>query len=395
MANFDLATLRRVWLNIHLWIGVGLALLLIPISISGGLLVWHDEIDTFINPHRYAVSGPQIAQSPTFYVARATEAVASDPSDLRPTSVRLSDSGWPIRVTARAHNVEPGARPRIVTVFLDPPTGKILDVLEFRSSLFGFLHVFHENLTIPEYSGRQIVGWAGVGMLILSLSGIYLWWPRNSGFFGGFRRGLRWSRSTRLTFNLHHLIGLWISIPLAVVSATGIYLSFPQTARSFMTSVSTMNPQGPRGFGGQVSKQNGLSIDRVAEIAASQQPDAKVATIFLPVSQRGEAGGRGGANWRVQMQRGDNENALTVLIDDRTGVAATAPAPASGDRAASWIRWIHEGSHSGIIWQILVFLTGVAPTIFAVTGVMMWLRRRAARKSSKRGSRTTILHPAE
>ena len=53
--------------------------------------------------------------------------------------------------------------------------------------------------------------------------------------------------------------------------------------------------------------------------------------------------------------------------------------PKSGDRAASWIRWIHEGSHSGPVWAVIVFLTGVFPTIFAITGVMMWLRRRANR----------------
>ena len=85
--------------------------------------------------------------------------------------------------------------------------------MEFRSSFFGFLHVFHENLTIPEYSGRQIVGWVGVGMLIMSLTGLWLWWPRGSDLL----RALRWKRSTRFTFNLHHLLGFWISIPLAVV----------------------------------------------------------------------------------------------------------------------------------------------------------------------------------
>ena len=40
-------------------------------------------------------------------------------------------------------------------------------------------------------SGRAIVGWAGVGMLILSLTGIWLWWPRN----GAFLPGLRWRRA--------------------------------------------------------------------------------------------------------------------------------------------------------------------------------------------------------
>ncbi len=187
------------------------------------------------------------------YLAKAAEAVAKDPTDLRATIVRYPEKGWPVRITMRGQSRDAGARPRVITVFLDPPTAAVLDVMEFRSSFFGFLHVFHENLTIPEYSGRQIVGWVGAGMLIMSLTGLWLWWPRG----GGFLRGLRWTRSARFTINLHHLIGFWISIPLAVVSFTGIYLAFPQTARNAMSTVAPMGP--PRGgFGGQIAQHTTL-----------------------------------------------------------------------------------------------------------------------------------------
>ena len=203
MADTRAAQLRRLWLNVHLWIGIGIAALLVPISLSGALLVWHDEIDTWINPHRYAVTGTEVAQPVSAYLAKAAEAVAKDPANLRATIVRYPEKGWPVRITMRGQSRDAGARPRVITVFLDPPTAAVLDVMEFRSSFFGFLHVFHENLTIPEYSGRQIVGWVGTGLLIMSLTGLWLWWPRG----GSFLRGLRWTRSGRFTFNLHHLIG--------------------------------------------------------------------------------------------------------------------------------------------------------------------------------------------
>jgi uncharacterized iron-regulated membrane protein len=381
------ATLRRLWLNVHLWIGVGLAVLLIPISISGGLLVWHDEIDTLINPQRYAVSGAQVALPPTAYLAKAAEAVAKDPGDLLVTGVRYPEEGWPVRVTTRAANSEPGKRPRSVTVFLDPPTGNVLDVMEFGSSFIGFLHIFHENLTLPQHNGRQIVGWAGVGMLILSLTGIWLWWPRN----GSLLRALRWTRSPHFTFNLHNMLGFWISIPLAVVSLTGIYLSFPQTAREMMSSVATMSPNARGGFGGDVMRQPALSADRALETARQAEPNANPLTLFLPVQTRSE--GARGAAWRVQLTRADSGDTVTVMIDDRSGRAASTVVPQSGDRAASWIRWIHEGSHSGLVWSVIVFLTGVFPAIFAITGVIMWLRKRAGRKAVKSGA--AQLRPAE
>jgi uncharacterized iron-regulated membrane protein len=76
---------------------------------------------------------------------------------------------------------------------------------------------------------------------------------------------------------------------------------------------------------------------------------------------------------------GSGETA-TVMVDDRSGNVERQPSPLSGDRAAQWIRWIHEGSHSGQIWQFAVFLTGVFPLVFAVTGVIMWWRGRRMRK---------------
>jgi len=383
MADTRAAQLRRLWLNVHLWIGIGIAALLVPISLSGALLVWHDEIDTWINPHRYAVTGTEVAQPVSAYLAKAAEAVAKDPANLRATIVRYPEKGWPVRITMRGQSRDAGARPRVITVFLDPPTAAVLDVMEFRSSFFGFLHVFHENLTIPEYSGRQIVGWVGTGLLIMSLTGLWLWWPRS----GGFLRGLRWTRSGRFTFNLHHLIGFWISIPLAVVSFTGIYLAFPQTARNAMSTVAPMGP--PRGgFGGQVAQHTALAADRAVDIARKSAPNAEPTALFLPVQQRGEAN----LNWRVEMRGRDD--AFTVTVDDQSGQAKVI-APQSGDRAAAWIRWIHEGSHSGPLWAAVVFLTGIFPTVFAVTGIMMWLRKRSDRRARNARSAEAQLRPAE
>src|ERR1700733_4411356 len=115
MTGSTAAKLRRLWLNVHLWIGVSLAVLLVPISISGGLLVWHDEIDTLINPQRYAVTGAQVALPPSAYLAKAAEALAKDPGNLQATMLRYPEPGWPVRVTARAPSRDGGGPPRIVT----------------------------------------------------------------------------------------------------------------------------------------------------------------------------------------------------------------------------------------------------------------------------------------
>ena len=37
--------LRRAWFQVHKWLGIALAILIIPISLSGAALVWHDWLD--------------------------------------------------------------------------------------------------------------------------------------------------------------------------------------------------------------------------------------------------------------------------------------------------------------------------------------------------------------
>src|SRR5262249_62339999 len=70
----QLARLRAVWWTLHRWIGLALAVLLVPIALSGALLVWHDHVDALIHPDRYAVTGSAL-MSPSAYVARARAAV--------------------------------------------------------------------------------------------------------------------------------------------------------------------------------------------------------------------------------------------------------------------------------------------------------------------------------
>jgi uncharacterized iron-regulated membrane protein len=56
--------LRRVWFQVHKWLGIALAILIVPISLSGAALVWHDWVDEQINPQRYpAVTGPLLPAS--------------------------------------------------------------------------------------------------------------------------------------------------------------------------------------------------------------------------------------------------------------------------------------------------------------------------------------------
>ena len=153
MADIPATNIRRFWFTLHRWIGASLAALLIPISLSGALLVWHEQIEALLNPQRYAVTGSQILP-PSAYLESAARSLEGGAT---PISVRLPGQASPVIVAARGRDAE--GRPRLMNVYIDPPTARVLDIVDFRSTFFGVLHRFHENLTVPDYSGRAIVGW--------------------------------------------------------------------------------------------------------------------------------------------------------------------------------------------------------------------------------------------
>ena len=128
-----------------------------------------------------------------------------------------------------------------------------------------------------------------------------------------------------------------------------------------------MTPQQRGGFAAPLLPKPELGIDRAAELATGAVGGSTLAAIFAP-TQQSQA-------WRVQVRATQSENLTTVMVDDRSGTASPVTL-LSGDRTALWIRWLHEGSHSGVLWQTVVFICGILPTLFLVTGVLIWLRRR-------------------
>lgn len=111
------------------------------------------------------------------------------------------------------------------------------------------------------------------------------------------------------------------------------------------------------------------SPSEIYATAAARQNSA-VDAIFYPNPQTGA--------WRVRLREDGKAEPVTIMINDRSGEVSVVQ-PLSGDRTASWIRWLHEGSHSGEVWRFLVFMSGIMPAVLGVTGILVWLRQRRQR----------------
>lgn len=354
MARSSTLALRRIWFSLHKWIGLLLAALIVPIALSGSALVWHDWLDEAVNPERRVEAVPMLP--PSDYAGAAKSHAAADE---RLQSLAFPDGMGAVVATLVRPPVGEG-RPVRVALYLDPRDSSLLDRSFSNAGIVRTLHVLHGSLMVPGL-GRQIVGWVGVAMLLSSISGIWLWWPIK----GGVRRGLRWKRQPAVSGNIHHQAGFWIVLPLAVLSLTGAWISFP----AFFAALSgEARVERPRQAPDRPLQRPTTDVDEVLTLAAlggAMRP----ASIEWPTERKSE--------WRVTLA----DSGGAIPVDDRTGSVGSAEPPRP-DTLARTMRHIHDGTGMGPVWQTIIFIGGIVPALLAVTGVLMWIGARKRRDAS-------------
>ena len=369
----DRFNLRAFWVQIHLWLGLTLGVLGVLIGISGSILVFDHDIDAIFNPQRYAVSGPQVALPYSAYVASAAQALEGRG---RAAFVRMPEEpGMPVVVIARARG-EGGGN---IRVFVDPPTGRVLDSVP-GGGFFGWLHSFHENLTLREYYGREIVGAVGIAMLISSLSGLYLWWPAR----GRWREALGFRRGLATTRNLHYVCGFYGFVVLAMLSFTGIFIAYTDAGRATVAAFTAISPparniQAPAAP--EVAKA--LTLDAAVDIAKALYPAEQVWSVGLPNGPRGA--------YRVSLSEpGVPEmqpaRGSVVFIDPHSGNVLRridASTRTAGDNFLALQRNLHSGERLGIFGRVVICIVGLLPLLFVITGTIMWLKQRRVRAGAK------------
>ena len=360
-------SLRTAWFQVHKWIGLLLAIAIIPLILTGAALVWDEPVERLLSPARFATSGATLL-APATYADAARAAVRGQPL----ASLKLpAHPGDPvIAQTAPQQSAVRGPAPR-TNIYLDPPTAGVLEVSSSQSGPVMVMHHIHGSFMIPRV-GRAIVGWVGVAMLVSSISGLWLWWPT----VGSWLRGLRWRRHRNVDANLHHLFGFWIALPLFVLSLTGAWISFP----TFFGPLVGENGR-PMGFSAERAAMNrakplATTQLTVAEAAQKLPAGVQISQISWPNDYKPQ--------WRFTLA--SPAKPTSIVIDDASGRIMPAPPIDRGSAGmAQWMRHIHDGTGMGIVWQAILFATGLLPAVLAVTGIIMWARARRWRRALKQG----------
>jgi uncharacterized iron-regulated membrane protein len=370
--------LRRALFQIHLWTGIAIALYAIVIGLTGSALIFKTELDRAAHPAIYTV----VSQGRTVSFDKAIHQIeATHPTWI---AFALRNFEGPEAADLLMRPAAGALTPNYRIVSFNPYTGQVfLDRLRYDGML-GFLDNLHVYLLYGE-PGLSFSGWMALGLLILCLTGIVLWWPgvlRWAAALVVKRRSNWW----RFNFDLHTVIGFWSCAALLVVTLTGLDFAFP----------------GPSGkvielFTGNGWRDTGVSLDAISKppapdsaptlsideaIAAAQRalpPNAPPGYLQFPAHP--------GAPFRVTgyyTGAAPYSQLVRILLDSRTGALLASSDTRDQDFASRLEQYfvaLHFGLFGGegflgVLVKILWVLLGLVPALLAITGVAMFWNRK-------------------
>jgi len=172
-----------VLVQVHLWLGIGLGLYIVMMSVTGSAIVARRELTRYWIPDVIAAAGRTpldsaqlreraLAARPGYEVT----AVSQPPPPRRPPFSRNAPRYPPGSVAAPAEITFERAGERTTHRF-DPFTGRDLgDLLPAPYRALLALVDLHDNL-LGGTTGRLINGIAAVATTSLLLTGLIIWWP--------------------------------------------------------------------------------------------------------------------------------------------------------------------------------------------------------------------------
>ncbi len=206
---------RRALFHVHLWMGIGLGLYILMISVSGSAIVLRPQIARWFTPSQVpSTAGPELTG------AALDTRIAEVYAEYSVTSVVPSTREGRATYVALA-NLD-GSE---VTRFFDQYTGNDLgSTYPWQVATVEWLTRLHDELLMGR-QGRTLNGIGGILFLLMTLSGVILWWQGSRRW----QEGMMIRRGNPRGFNwqLHSFLGFWSLLLMFVWGLTSVYFAWP------------------------------------------------------------------------------------------------------------------------------------------------------------------------
>lgn len=210
--------IKKFYWKLHHWVGLYTGILIGVLSLTGALAVFIPEIDSYIKKQHYrAFSTPYPGENPAF--SQSLSSLTTQFPDFQSLTVHLPDTPEDVVVLEMAYP-DNGEALRY-EFFVDGGRDEILGRRLWQNSTANFLRQVHVRLYEGNW-GRQLVGIGGIGLFMVSLTGLLI--------YGNFMKRQKWPE-VRKGLNMriqmadwHKIFGVSALAFNVVIALTGAWL---------------------------------------------------------------------------------------------------------------------------------------------------------------------------
>jgi uncharacterized iron-regulated membrane protein len=376
--------LRRALFQVHLWSGISVGLIATVVGLTGSAIVYKDALDRIITPDRFRTSsGPRLS---------------IDALLLRAARVH---PGWPMSYVAVGQGPRGTSNPWIFyladpdrpaadlrLLYIDPADGRLLGETGESSGFMNWLAALHFRL-LGGTTGTFVNGIGAWLLLLLCVSGLFIWWPGKGRVRGALTIHPR-ARWLRLNWDVHSVFGFWSVIPLGIEAFTGAYYCFflPMAAALVLLLGGSAHRWQEMSVPPRSTPLPGIALpalEPLIEESLRRHPDCVVRGLALPVAINDP--------FTVQLDpphAEDRGDYAQVAFDRYSGHVLSdmdSRNESFAIRAVNFIRPLHFGTFAGHWSRVAWIAVGFVPGILFFTGFVMWWRRvpgRILRSAAKR-----------
>ena len=254
---------------------------------------------------------------------------------------------------------------------LDQYSGKEKGRIDLKKTDMHKVRKLHGELLLGSF-GTKIVELVASWMVVLIITGIYLFWPRGRGIKGLFQ--IRTKQSKRIFFrDLHAVTGFWFSALLLLILAGGLpwtdifgsgykwvqdstNLGFPTTWNS--RSVQSSQNGEPLQLDFFVTKAKELNLSGKISIHLPQSPKS----VYSVSNQTAELS-------KMKMLHFDQYSGELIKSQTWENIGLMM-------KTRLWVMAFHQGEFG--LWNfILVLLTAFALLVMSLAGLISYLKRKS------------------
>ncbi len=376
---------RKISYWLHLWLGIGAGLIVFIVATTGCIYVFQQEINELIHHDELLITPPDNARTLPI-------------SQLKLIAEKALGKGKTIGFISAYKNPEKawefgtykGGDPKAFfyfdsidyydVVLINPFTGKVNLVIDYKYEFFNVVKYIHWSLLINHPIGQQIVGWSTFIFVILLITGMIMWWPKNlkkANFDKSFK--VKWSaKFKRLNYDLHNVPGFYAMLFSLILALTGMVWAFQwfQTSVYVIASRSTTQPE-IKTFKSDttvVALKNPFDIAFITAKEKLGNPD-KVG--MSPAAGKDDviyANGYRGEDTYYDSDDLQFDQYTGKLLHSRNHHEKNA-----GERLIGMNYDIHVGAILGLTGKILAFCASFIAASLPITGFIIWLGKKKKR----------------